>query len=93
MPATHIIINHTYLYPGTRLFHQDITHQAPDGIVLKDIEFHVDMLRCFPQFAQQGLQHGEPQGIGFHPVSIEGESLVGITEQGYETTVIDGKRT
>ena len=52
MPASHIIINNTYLYPLSCLIYQYISHHTPDGIILKNIELHVDMFRSLLQLAQ-----------------------------------------
>ena len=93
MPASHIIINNTYLYPLSCLIYQYISHHTPDGIILKNIELHVDMFRSLLQLAQQGLEHGKPSRIDFHTVSVKRKCLVSITEQGDETAVIHRKYT
>ena len=47
MPATHIIIDNPYFNSVRSLFYQYIPDHTSDGVIFKDIIFHVDMLLRF----------------------------------------------
>ena len=52
VPAPHIVIDYPNFNSLRGLFYQYIPHQTTNGVILKDIIFHVDMLFRLLKFAQ-----------------------------------------
>ena len=56
LPATYVIIKHTYFYAFPRLVNKCITQQTADRIILKNIELNVNMLLRMRDLPQQPFQ-------------------------------------
>ena len=75
MPASYIIIDDTHFNARPYFLYQYIPHHSPDGIILENIKFNMDMLPGFSQFPQQGLQHGSTAGISLYTVAVKRKRL------------------
>ena len=54
---------------------------ASYGIILENIEFHMNMLFRLLQFPQKSLQHRISGGVGVYPVPFKRQSLIGMLKQ------------
>ena len=84
-PTTHIVIDKTHLNALACLVDEHIGNEISQGIVLKDVEIHVNALTCRANDLQEVGEERLTIGENLHTVVLERQAEVLIDEQ------IDGR--
>ena len=66
LPAAHIVVDDSHLYPFACLVHKCICHEAAQGVVFKDVGVEMDVVSRRANGCKQGREEVVAAGVDSH---------------------------
>ena len=81
LPAAHIIVDYSHLYPLLGFRHQRIGHHVPQGIVVEDITVYMHVVSGLSDITQQRMEEIVAVREDVNRVVLEGQRPVLVQEK------------